>query len=46
MVDVDEVDEVFDDGVEDIGTVESLGVELEVEEIGGVMVKLEGEFEE
>jgi len=33
VVDVDEVGEVFDEGVGDIGTVEAVGVELEVEEI-------------
>ena len=53
VVDVDEVGEVFDEGVGDIGTVEAVGVELEVEEIGqwrgergGVTAELEGEFEE
>lgn len=52
-VDVDEVGEVFDEEVEDIGIVEAVGVELEVDVIGegrgergGVMAELEGEFEE
>lgn len=46
VVDVGEVGEVFDDGVGDIGIVKSVGVELDVEEIGGVTAELEGEFEE
>ena len=53
VVDVDEVGELFDEGVEDIGIMEAVGVELKVEEIGEwrgergrVTTELKGEFEE